>query len=864
MGQVGNVLDFSRQGMLRTLTSALVERFKFARQAGITFGGLRDEYEIFGYDRDITLKQYRDEYARGGIAKRIVHAFPMATWRGSMELIEEEDNPEYTPFEQAWADLDKKFKLQSVFRRVDILAGLSHYSVLLIGAPGDLSTELPKGKPEKLLYFTPFPGGGSPISPTSASVNNLEFADATIESLELDPTNPRFGLPKAYNLRRIDVSNPAFNKPVHWSRIIHIAEGCVDNELFGTPTLEAVWNLLIDLRKVTGGGAEAFFQRANQGMNLNLDKEVDLDTEASTKLKDEVDEYMHKVSRVLKTRGMEVKMLGSDVADFANPADAILTQIAGTTSIPKRILTGSEMGELASSQDRDNWKDQINGRQDNYAGPYIVRPLADRLIAYGYLPTPKKGADAYTVVWPHIQTLTEQEKADGASKWFSMNAGPVPTFTVDEVRDKWYGMGPLTEEQLEREAELRQLMAPPAPAAPTAPGAPPSGDPEDIDTDGLVDALMDDDPEEEADADPESTPEPKAAQEPADAEFPAFSMKVDGRWLGGPGSGVVGHMTPGQPPALDARQQAQVDRYMPAVAAVVRKGGGSLKKSKQQVKAELEHKDEMAAASTMRKLQLSLKAKGFTPAVDKNEKPIEGQFVNKDGRKATMRMIGKKLSISITKKPAKKAEELKDAEGYKYSSMQVNMPPSIASRMLSFGEAIPDIELVDHGRETTPHVTVLYGLHTQSAADIYKVLDDVPGPVRVRLGELDYFEGDGYDVIVVRVESPDLVTLNERLRAELPYTNGYPDYQPHATIAYVQPGVGERYAGMKTFEGLGFETSSLVFSPKEGDDVVVDLGLRAAMASLIDEDSETVQVLSDAIAAGNMEVVAEMLRREEM
>lgn len=837
----------SREGRFRALASAIIERFRFARQAGITFGGLRDEYEIFGYDRDITLKAYRDEYARGGIAKRIVHAFPMATWRGGMELIEDDTKPDYTPFEQAWVDLEKRFKLMAILRRLDILAGLSHYSVLLIGAPGELNTELPKGKPDKLLYFTPFPGGGGPNAPAATAAGNLEYADASIAELDVDTKSERFGLPLYYNLRRIDVNDPGFQRPVHWSRVIHVAEGCLDNELYGTPTLEAVWNLLIDLRKVTGGGAEAFFQRANQGMNLNLDKEVELDPEASTKLKDEVEEYMHKVSRVLKTRGMDVKMLGSDVADFANPADAILTQIAGTTSIPKRILTGSEMGELASSQDRDNWKDQINGRQESHVAPYIVRPLVDRLIAYGYLPTPKKGPDAYTVVWPHIQTLTDQEKAEGASKWFSMNGGPVPTFTGDEIRDRWYGMPPLTEEQLEHEVELRQLMAPPQPAAPgMPPGAPVSDDPEDIDTDGLVDALMDDSPD--ADTEEEDDPE------------------VEPKTLGGVGSGVVGHVTPGQPPVggLNPQQSEQVARYMPAITAVVRKGGGSLKKSKQQVKAELEHKDEMKAASTMRKLQLSLKAKGFTPALDDEKKPIEGVFVDKDGRKATLRMVGKKLSLAITKKPAKKAEEaeIKDAESYKYSSVQVNFPPSLASRLLAFGEAIPDIELAGNGRETIPHVTVLYGLHTTKASDIYTVVDDFPGPVRVTLGELDYFEGEDYDVIIARVTSPELGALNRLLR-ELPFTNDYDTYEPHATIAYVKPGVGARYAGMKTFEGLGFETTSLVFSPKEGDDLVVDLGLRAAMASLLDEDSETLQVLTEAIKAQNFEVIHEILGRSE-
>jgi hypothetical protein len=125
--------------------------------------------------------------------------------------------------------------------------------------------------------------------------------------------------------------------------------------------------------------------------------------------------------------------------------------------MPKRILTGSEMGELASSQDRDNWKDQVNGRQTQYAGPYIVRPLVDRLIAYGYLPPPAKGVDEYEVTWPHMQVMTDAEKADGALKWAQTNQtmGEV-VYTNDEIREHWQGFEPLDDEE----------KKPPEPVAP--------------------------------------------------------------------------------------------------------------------------------------------------------------------------------------------------------------------------------------------------------------------------------------------------------------------------------------------------------------------------------------------------------------
>jgi hypothetical protein len=233
---------------------------------------------------------------------------------------------------------------------------------------------------------------------------------------------------------------------VHWSRIIHIAEGGLDDEVFGVPVLENIWNYLDDLDKVAGGGAEAFWLRANQGTHLDVDKDMDLSPEARQSLSDQASEYQHQMRRMLQTRGVSVQTLGSDVANFSNPVDAILTLIAGSKGIPKRILTGSEMGELASSQDRDNWKDQINGRQTGYAAPYIVEQLADRLIAYNYLPKPKQ----YSVRWPHIETLTEDERAQGATRWAAVNRTQgAPVFTIDEIRDKWYGLVPLTPEQVD-------------------------------------------------------------------------------------------------------------------------------------------------------------------------------------------------------------------------------------------------------------------------------------------------------------------------------------------------------------------------------------------------------------------------------
>src|ERR1700674_1714929 len=117
-------------------------------------------YQVLGYDRILTYRKYRARYARGGVAKRLVEAYPKATWRGGVSLFEDEDPEATTEFEKAWEDLETKFGIWSVLQRADILAGLSTYAVLLIGAPGELDEELPKGNPDQILFFSPFSGGG--------------------------------------------------------------------------------------------------------------------------------------------------------------------------------------------------------------------------------------------------------------------------------------------------------------------------------------------------------------------------------------------------------------------------------------------------------------------------------------------------------------------------------------------------------------------------------------------------------------------------------------------------------------------------------------------------------------------------------
>lgn len=407
----------------RAATSDLVSRGFLARWAGKTFGGNRDVWDALGYKKYLTIQDFRLRYERGGIAARVVEAKPESTWRGTGEVIEVEDPNTITNFEQAFMDLNKRLDIWSSFYHADVMAGIGRYAVILLGAPGPLEEPIPSPlKPDNLVYLMSF-------AEDEAKIHN--------EDLVKDTADPRFAMPEMYELTRLKPKNGLVQK-VHWSRLVHVrAEGVPDGVLYGPERLRKPWNYFDDLDKVVGGGAESYWVRAHQGYVFNLDKEADLKPEKKKEMQDQLDEFINGMRRVLRLQGVEAKTLGSDVADFSGPASSIVDMISSTTGIPKRILMGSERGELASTQDRENWSDRIDDRRTQYAHPMVVKPFVQRLIDLKALPEPKE----FSTRWPDQMSLTETEKADLTLKLSKSNQQQgEDIFTTDEIRDRVWGM----------------------------------------------------------------------------------------------------------------------------------------------------------------------------------------------------------------------------------------------------------------------------------------------------------------------------------------------------------------------------------------------------------------------------------------
>lgn len=362
---------------------------------------------------EITSEDYRELYDREPIAARVVQVLPYETWQSPPTVFETEDVDQTTPFESAWQDLAQGLFTESWFRgdegnpiwehllRADVLSGIGSYGVLLLGLDDgvDLREPVKPNEGRKLLFLRSF----------DESLTDISL-------YETDPANPRFGKPLMY---RVQVSEPRDNAQssigmpmatldVHWSRIIHLADSLGSSEIIGVPRMRPVYNRLLDLRKLYGGSAEMYWRGAFPGFSVQSHPQLGPDVSFNLPdTKDQMENYMNSLQRYLALSGVDIKSLAPQVVDPTPQIDTQIDSICIQKGIPKRIFTGSERGELASSQDKRTWNGRLKFRQNTYVTPRIIVPFLDRLISLGVLPTPQE----YSVIWPDLDSLSLSERA---------------------------------------------------------------------------------------------------------------------------------------------------------------------------------------------------------------------------------------------------------------------------------------------------------------------------------------------------------------------------------------------------------------------------------------------------------------------
>lgn len=247
-----------------------------------------------------------------------------------------------------------------------------------------------------------------PATEVSKQKRNLLFLRVFDESLvqivqyEADLRNPRFGRPVMYRVTLNDpreqssgIGLPIATVRVHWSRVIHLADGLQNSEVFGCPRMKPVLNDILDLKKIYGASAEGYWKAAFSILQFSThpqmggDVNVDMD-----RMRETYENVQNSLQRGVIGIGGQWSTISPTVSDPTPHIQVRLTAIGMYLGCPMRVLMGSEQGVLAADQDSASWYlRRVPERQLNYCTPRVIIPVIDRLIQIGVLPVPKIGND---------------------------------------------------------------------------------------------------------------------------------------------------------------------------------------------------------------------------------------------------------------------------------------------------------------------------------------------------------------------------------------------------------------------------------------------------------------------------------------
>lgn len=410
--------------VLSQFLSDNLSRMGLAARLGYQYGDKRKLYEALGYPTDgqLTFEWFYNKYDRQDIANAIINRPADATWSGELEVIEK-GKPE-SPFSKEWAKLNQKLKIKQRLCKLDKLAHIGKFALLLFGFDDvkkikDFKRPL-VGTNRKLLYL-----------------KQISEAEVQINEFESDPTNERYGMPKFYQIK-VGTAPTGTLKPgptfqeivVHHSRVLHIVSNNLTSEIYGTPVLKPIANRLVDIEKILGGDAESFWRGARPGYHAAAKEDYEMSTTELDALQDELDKYEHDLRRFISAKGVDIKALEQQLAEPGNHIDVQIQAISAQTGIPKRILIGSERGELSSGQDSDQWLSLIRSRMEGFGEINVLRPLIDKCMEVGVLPK----VEEYNVIWEDVFAPSEAKKVEiGRKRADSIKAYLSNTFAPELV-----------------------------------------------------------------------------------------------------------------------------------------------------------------------------------------------------------------------------------------------------------------------------------------------------------------------------------------------------------------------------------------------------------------------------------------------
>lgn len=405
------------------VTSGIRNRIAAAISGGYDFADtLHNIYLDFGYPASLKFSNYWNMYRRFGIAKNVIE-LPVDTGWKTPPIIEGS-----TSLESDIEKLINDYKMWQRLKGLDKRQRVGRYAGMYMRVRDDKKPSEPLvGKLNGLASLVEL----MPLYESQLSVTKSDN----------DPQSDTYGQPILYQYSGTtegDRNEQASDTiTIHASRIVIAAEDADAGWIYGISALEAVYNSLMDLRKIIGAGGEGFYKNAAQNIVFKLTDAASAsqNKELLKKFNEEYDDFSRNRSRrAMWTPGLEPETLDSTLTNPKEFFNNALNDVAAGSKIPATILIGQQTGRLASNEDSANFLSTIQSRRENFMTG-LVESLIDWMMNAGILK-----AEEYEVMWDDLLARSAKEKLESAKDMAETNqkqflSGQGVPFSPEEIRE---------------------------------------------------------------------------------------------------------------------------------------------------------------------------------------------------------------------------------------------------------------------------------------------------------------------------------------------------------------------------------------------------------------------------------------------
>ena len=305
--------------------------------------------DVGDFQVTISDTDYEQVSSRNQVGFNVIYNVAQDAIMGGFHCVDEEDRllAEFDKEVQVIYQKEIEQPLQVAFAR----ARLYGSGGILVGFEGSRNLSLKRIYGSKIGYLYALPE--RLIASKNAKTNDQSQTEFP---LELDN----------YEL------NSYRNSKIDGSRLVHMQPFTIEDDFDGTPTLEAIYDLLTVLKNADWSLGQNIF-RHSSGLTFIVPGEGASQTQINT-ISDVVSNVNAK-SIVTLVPGCSVTSAPASALAPSQHYDVLMGQISAGCNIPVSILTGAQSGQGVSENDRRDYADFLTGLQNSCLTPALRQIL---------------------------------------------------------------------------------------------------------------------------------------------------------------------------------------------------------------------------------------------------------------------------------------------------------------------------------------------------------------------------------------------------------------------------------------------------------------------------------------------------------